>query len=190
MQCFTCGVSMQQRSVDQRDTLCLRWHHRSCIRGAKSRRLRFSLRTIFVSMFIIGILVASARWSYVGVRPISWKEIGDSETSEIIEAVAHGRPVLLVVHETIGGMHRFALVDAAVDTPVVRRLVVSKGVIPLRLRTDVGFDRMTRIPGLRPQPMNDPSVVIFLAEGTGDPIVIRSLQDRDDRVVTALRSLP
>ena len=45
-------------------------HRRSRIEGPPRLRLQFTLRTIFVLMFVTGVLIVSARWWYVGRDPL------------------------------------------------------------------------------------------------------------------------
>ena len=181
--CTACGVPIQQWTADVHEGLCVPCHRRSRIEGLPSLRLRFTLRTIFVLMFVTGVLIVSARWWYVGARPIAWTDIDDPRAFQH----AGERPVLLLVHASVGGIHRFVVADDAVDVPVVRRLIISKSVISLRIH-DCGSWRPFQ--DLLPEPITYPYVVVIPARGMGDPTVITSLKKSDDRIVTALRQLP
>lgn len=133
-------------------------------------------------MFVIGVLSFSFRWWYLGTQPIAWRDLASPRSLPS----AGERPVLLLVPRPTLGIRGYFVAVAAVDTPAVRRLIVSKGVVPFRANHffQNAFDSMLAIEDTYP------FVVLIPADGLGDPVVIASLQDADERVVTELRGLP
>jgi hypothetical protein len=132
-------------------------------------------------MFVVGVLSCSIRWWYLGTQPIGWRELAYPN----VLPGAGERPILLLVVPP-GGSRGYIVGNAAVDTPAVRRLIASKGVIPFR--ADKVFQKT--LDDMLAEGDTYPFVVLIPADALGDPAVIASLQDSDERVVTALRGLP